>query len=165
MDENKVRELIRQEFDRNYYSGNPRIPPHTHNGVDNLPISSGGSFAVGGIYISITGNNPSTELGYGTWAAFGTGQVLVGIDTTQTEFNTVLKTGGEKTHTLITSEIPSHSHVEITNGSNNSGSGPSGLGQNTGPISSGINTGSTGGDGAHNNLQPYIVVYMWKRTS
>lgn len=65
---------------------------------------------------------------------------------------------GEETHTLITTEIPAHTHSEMTNGTNNSGSGPLGLGNNSGPISSGLNTGSTGGDGAHNNIQPVMTV-------
>jgi len=54
------------------------------------------SHPVGSIEINITGTNPSTYLG-GTWIAWGTGKVPVGVDTTQTEFNSVEKTGGSKT--------------------------------------------------------------------
>lgn len=54
------------------------------------------SHPIGSIEINITGTNPSTYLG-GTWIAWGTGKVPVGVDTTQTEFNSVEKTGGSKT--------------------------------------------------------------------
>ncbi len=54
--------------------------------------------------------NPSTLLGFGTWVSFGAGRVLVGIDGSQSEFNSIGETGGSKTHTLTTSQIPSHTH-------------------------------------------------------
>ena len=54
---------------------------------------------IGCIYESTDSTSPETLFG-GTWAAFGAGRVLVGIDSTQTEFDTIGKTGGEKTHTL-----------------------------------------------------------------
>lgn len=54
------------------------------------------SHPIGSIEINISGTNPSTYLG-GTWIAWGTGKVPVGVDTTQTEFNSVEKTGGSKT--------------------------------------------------------------------
>lgn len=53
-------------------------------------------FPVGAIYTSVTGVNPATELGYGTWTAFGTGRVLVGVDTSDVDFDTVMETGGSK---------------------------------------------------------------------
>lgn len=118
---------------------------------------------VGAIYISTVSTNPSTILGYGTWVAFGAGRTLVGVDTGQTEFDTVEETGGSKTHTLDISEIPSHSHTVNVG---NTGYGTTSLtsaGTNNNFQAGGI--GSTGGDGAHNNLQPYITVYFWKRTA
>jgi microcystin-dependent protein len=81
------------------------------------------------------------------------GAVPVGYDVSQTEFNALAKTGGEKTHTLITAEMPSHTHTIPSASSFTSGA--------AGGISttgSGTNTGSAGGDGAHNNLQPYLTV-------
>ncbi|HLB68449.1 MAG TPA: hypothetical protein VJN63_08305, partial [Thermoplasmata archaeon] len=57
------------------------------------------AFAVGGVYINLTGTNPATELGYGTWAAFGAGRLLVGLDAADPDFDTVRETGGAKTHT------------------------------------------------------------------
>ena len=66
-------------------------------------------YPVGSIYISTASTNPSSFLG-GTWEAYGKGQTLVGIDSNQTEFNTVGKTGGSKTVTLKEVNLPSHSH-------------------------------------------------------
>ena len=56
-------------------------------------------FPIGAIYISVTPTNPGTTLGYGTWTAFGTGRVLVGVDVGDTDFDTVEETGGSKTAT------------------------------------------------------------------
>lgn len=125
------------------------------------------AFPVGAIYTNVTGTNPATELGYGTWSAFGAGQVLVGYKSGDSDFGTVLNTGGEKTHTLTVSEMPSHSHSIYagSNGTGNPSVAPSsGTGQTINPAVSGYIT-STGGDGAHNNLQPFIVVYYWQRTA
>ena len=58
-----------------------------------------------------TNTNPSTYLGFGTWELWGSGKVPVGVDTSQTEFSTVEKSGGNKTVTLTTSQIPSHTHT------------------------------------------------------
>lgn len=68
---------------------------------------------VGHIRMETTNTNPATYLGFGTWVLWGSGRVPVGIDTTQTEFNTVEKTGGEKTHTLTLAQIPSHTHTFV----------------------------------------------------
>ena len=66
-------------------------------------------YPVDSILMSTNSANPSTYLG-GTWVAWGSGRVPVGVDTGQTEFNTVEKTSGEKAHTLTTAELPSHTH-------------------------------------------------------
>ena len=66
-------------------------------------------YPIGSIYISIKNTNPSTLFG-GTWVSWGAGRVPVGVDTTQNEFKTVEKTGGEKTHKLTVSEMPKHTH-------------------------------------------------------
>jgi hypothetical protein len=57
-------------------------------------------FQVGALYVSISPTNPATTLGYGTWSAFGTGRVLVGVDTGDTDFDAVEETGGSKTATI-----------------------------------------------------------------
>ena len=127
-------------------------------------------YPVGSIYINATNStNPGTLLGFGTWVAFGAGRVPVGIDSGQTEFDTAEETGGAKTHTLTTSELPSHTH---TTASNNSGSNNNLHHSNNSFVAVGdgssntstVTSNATGSGSAHNNLQPYIVVYMWKRT-
>ena len=64
------------------------------------------AIAGGGLYVNVTGTNPNTELGYGTWTAFGAGRVLVGLDAVDTEFDTAEETGGSKTHVLTANEVP-----------------------------------------------------------
>ena len=68
--------------------------------------------SIGEIYISTSSANPSTKFPGTTWQSFGAGRALVGVDTSQSEFNTVEKTGGAKTHTLTLAQIPSHSHTQ-----------------------------------------------------
>ena len=128
-------------------------------------------YPVGSIFISATHSTAqavANALGGGTWEAFGAGRVPVGVDTTQTEFNTVEKTGGEKTHTLTIDEMPSHNHPFIVPPRYNWewASGGAMFGQkSTTSANNNQLTSSTGGGQAHNNLQPYITVYMWKRTA
>lgn len=104
--------------------------------------------------------------GFGTWAAYGTGQVLVGVDSGQTEFASVGKTGGEKAHSLTTAEGPKHAHgVKWEH--------EGGLGTGNGVLIKDANDGESypytyftefsGSGQAHNNLQPYITVYRWQR--
>lgn len=111
--------------------------------------------------------NPSTLLGFGTWAAFGTGRVTVAIDSGQTEFDTNGETGGAKTHTLTIAEMPSHQHTSDASSLSATGSAAhdssgGGLNQRASGL---IAIPLQGGGGAHNNLQPYIVVYRWVRTA
>lgn len=117
------------------------------------------AFPIGSIYIAVVATNPSSLLGYGTWTAFATGRTLVGIDIGDASFDVVEETGGSKTHTLTVGEIPSHTHG-ANNGGNSNGAWASTAGNSYGSVSD-----ATGGGGAHNNLQPYIVTYMWKRTA
>lgn len=133
------------------------------------PISLLDVYPVGSIYMSVNNVNPSTLFG-GTWQLWGAGRVPVGVDTRQTEFNTVEKTGGEKTHKLTVQELASHPHG-FQGGSalfTQKDQGVKGLGsggywvEGVGAIP---NTSNAGGDQPHNNLQPYITCYMWKRTA
>ena len=117
----------------------------------------------GQIYISTVFMNPGTLFGVGTWAAFGAGRVLVGLDAGQSEFDTVEKTGGEKTHTLTTPEMPAHAHnIAVSDGPTANAS----YAMYSSPLDVYALTSTSAGSGtAHNNLQPYITVYMWKRTA
>lgn len=143
---------------------------------------------VGSLKFSETNVNPGTYMG-GTWAAWGSGRVPVGVDPAQSEFDTAGETGGAKTHTLTSTEMPTHSHTGTTGSagvhthptrsSGDAGgstlafmrSGNSGvvigggMVDDEGAHTHGFTTATTGGGGAHNNLQPYITCYMWKRTA
>jgi len=155
---------------------------------------------IGYIYTSVVSTSPATLFGGGTWVRIGQGRVLVGQDSTQTEFDTVEETGGAKTHTLGTPEIPAHSHTNshdhasfsttTDNNHTHTLTRKAGVGTSTGvargngtaeadgttnsvaahahtvdvPAYTG-NTGAIGSNSPHNNLQPYLVVYMWKRTA
>ncbi len=69
-------------------------------------------YPVGSIYISTdikSASDVSKKFG-GTWEAYGSGRTLVGVDTSNTNFNAVSKTGGSSTTTLTTSNLPSHNH-------------------------------------------------------
>ena len=124
-------------------------------------------YPVGSIYTAVVATNPATLLGVGTWAVFGAGKVLIGIDSGDTDFDTVLETGGSKTdsHTLTIAEMPAHTHTTTT-GSGGGSSSATSQTQSTNSVGTSA-TSSTGGGGAHTHdiVQPYIVVYMWRRTS
>lgn len=128
-------------------------------------------YYVGKIVMDTANVNPATYLGFGTWQYWGQGRVPVGVDTTDSDFNSVEKTGGEKTHKLTVAEMPKHKpNVGIY--INNSVAGDAVYWFNPGGFASG-NTGSSnstkvsevGGDQAHNNVQPYVTCYMWKRVA
>lgn len=132
-------------------------------------------YPVGAIYMSVNSTNPGTLFG-GTWVAWGAGRVPVGVDTSQTEFNTVLKTGGEKTHTLTIAEMPSHNHNNLSNcdgyvaHATALGLPYSAIFEKAAASRGGeamfYRAGITvGGGGAHNNLPPYITCYMYRRTA
>lgn len=132
------------------------------------------SFPVGFIVMTATNTNPQDYLG-GVWTAFGQGKMLVGVDTTQSEFDTVLKTGGEKEVTLSVEQMPSHGHT-ITHAPSDaslfSAIGETELDMQVSYTSGGFHgwrlrstADNTGGGQAHNNMSPYITVYMWRRTA
>lgn len=138
------------------------------------------AYPVGSIYMNASNStNPATLLGFGTWVAFGAGRVLVGIDGNQSEFNSPGETGGAKTHTLSIGEMPSHDHVPNRNtyGTHNlllrrNSNGAGSIGDLDSTVGEPDLTAggvalpeAEGGGQAHNNLQPYIVVYMWRRTA
>lgn len=133
-------------------------------------------YPVGSVYINASDStNPATLFGFGTWTAFGAGKVLVGQDTGDTSFDTLEETGGSKdaivvshTHTA-TDSGHSHSLVNATSGvgwpNGSGGLRYASEGITTGSGQANITVSSTGSSGTNANLQPYVVVKMWKRTS
>ena len=138
--------------------------------VDKATIN-GHAYPVGSIYTSVVSTNPATLLGVGTWAAFGAGKVMVGIDAGDSDFDTVLETGGAKTdsHALTVAEMPSHSHRGYS--TQNTFDPQYGIGSaaylNSSFENNSVPLTNTGGGQAHTHdiVQPYIVVYMWRRTA
>ena len=152
-------------------------------------------YPVGSIFIATVNTNPATLFGFGTWVAFGAGRALVGLNGADPDFDVAGEVGGAKTHALTTGEIPSHTHVQdshnhtqdahshIENQNSATTGSLAGWGardtSTSNSVASGYSTANatatnqaatatnqnTGGGGAHNNLQPYVVVYMWKRTA
>jgi len=120
-------------------------------------------YPVGSIYINAAvATNPGTLLGFGTWTAFGAGRVIVGLNAADSDFDTVQETGGAKTHTLSVAELPSHTHTVVMSTSDTD---QGNLSQGATSGTSTYTSAATGGGGAHNNVQPYIVAYMWRRTA
>lgn len=111
---------------------------------------------IGRGFIDFTNTDYSNYLGF-TWERELVGLTPVGLDTTQEEFDTIGKIGGEKTHVLTVDEIPSNIIQTASSGNNSDGFiGRAGYNSN--------GTYNFGGQNlAHNNLQPYKVVAYWKR--
>lgn len=128
-------------------------------------------FPVGAVYLSIYSTNPSTYFG-GTWQQFGQGRMLVGVGT-GTDVNGQSRTfssqitGGEYTHALTIDEMPAHNHSFDTGGVSVASGSKYNRVYNASSYSANHTYQSTprGGGQAHNNLPPFIAVYMWVRTS
>lgn len=126
-------------------------------------------YPVGSVFTTVSAIfNPNNAFPNTNWDEFGAGKVLVGQDGTS-DFNTLEETGGSKTHTLTVDEMPSHQH----NSNVMSEDDRAYIGDTYPLAHKGLDIGSsgtkapktsnTGGDQAHNILQPYIVVKMWVR--
>lgn len=138
-------------------------------------------YPVGAIYQSTKSTSPATLFG-GTWERIK-GKVLVGVDESDTDFSTVSKTGGAKTHKLSDGELPAKNGIIAFHGAGGSGTVVercSGVFTGTSLINNkyhtnqstsggnsygGVNFDLGGKNESHNNLQPYTTVYMWVRTA
>ena len=132
-------------------------------------------YPVGSIYMSVKATNPGTLFG-GTWVAIAQGRCLVGVNTSDNDFKTPEKTGGEKTIVLKASQLPNHNHL-FYNGMNGYVNPTVDRGHSTtwgasfsdngdykvAPADKQTMDGVTGQP--HNNLQPYLCVYIFKRTA
>ena len=132
-------------------------------------------YPIGSIFTTVTAYANSAAvvaaIGGTTWVAFAAGKMLIGLDSGDTDFDTVEQTGGAKTHTLTTAEMPSHNHNWAAgeySGGNDYGTNLLGANNTyasgTGASQS-MTTSSTGSGSAHSIMNPYIAVYMWKRTA
>jgi hypothetical protein len=135
-------------------------------------------YPVGSIYTNATSStNPGTLLGFGTWTAFGAGRVPVGFDSGNVLFDTAEETGGSADSVVV-----SHTHVATdaghTHGYTQTNSGNVAFNPASNPANNGTTSGTTASGtanitnavpagsvaGTNQNYQPYITVYMWKRT-
>lgn len=144
--------------------------------------------------MAVVSTSPATLLGGGTWSQIAGGRVLVGQTGGDADFDTAEETGGAKTHTLTAAEMPVHTHVQNshnhtqdqhahvqnlptsqTGGQNSSTRDTSTTGSSADALSTAGATATNqaatavnqnaGSGGAHNNMPPYLVVYIWKRTA
>jgi len=146
-------------------------------------------YPIGSIYVNATSStNPGTTFGFGTWVAFGAGRVMVGFDSSNALFDSAEETGGSADATTV-------SHTHTFSGTTGSGGGshshsisPAAWTSGGGAVDGGAysfggtvsstgstnidhthsfsgTTASTGSSGTNANYQPYITVYMWKRTA
>ena len=146
------------------------------------------NYPVGYIFITTTNTNPNKILGVGTWVAFGTGRTLVGIDTSQTEFNSIEKTDGYKYHTHDYRIGLAGNYGQMAIGDTFASQGAYKYDSNTfagesGSIISDVDLYmnnaivdamknikkprihySEGNTSKAMSMPPYITVYMWKRT-
>lgn len=151
------------------------------------------AYPVGSIYMSMSATNPA-ELFGGTWEQIAQGRCLIGAGTgtdsrRESKTFTAGATGGEYNHVLTVGEMPSHNHNASSSSTGDHYhvwyTGPYGSSQNSasanaygvgadsvshntlsaGSHSHTITIGSNGSGSAHNNLPPYMGLYVWKRTA
>ena len=175
-DMNEIKQVVNDNYNNTIQITNIE-PTDSDNKIwiDTGEVQNSGSelplvYPVGSIYMSVNNTNPATLFGFGTWEQIQD-RFLLGAGTNYTAGNT----GGEETVTLTVDEIPSHSHdIRTASGTKlGYGAGVPGFGRfisdGNGFIADNISaqyiTSDTGGSQAHNNMPPYLVVYMWKRTA
>lgn len=153
------------------------------NGASTVPVLAE-IMRIGYILKTTEEGNPATYYGFGTWELIAEGRHLVGVDISDPDFDTVLKTGGSKDHThndnltvnghaLTIAEMPEHNHdVTYIRGNNNAGefveaADSSGITyQNTTENTGGGTAhshGLSGGVQSSSNLSPYQCAYFWHR--
>ena len=123
-------------------------------------------YPIGCIYMSFNAIDPSTLYSGTEWERIK-GKFLVGVDEDDTDINISAIEGGEKEHLLLESEMPVHNHQQYVTANTGGPSIRCDYSSDARGIlyPQGCNTGNAGGNQAHNNMPPYIAVYMWKRIS
>lgn len=177
------------DLDSPTFTGTP-LAPTAAFGTDSTQLATtafvqaalAAIYPVGTIYTSTVATNPAVTFGFGTWEAFGAGRVLVGQNTSDTSFDTLEETGGSKnaivvshSHPGTTNSAGGHSHTFAGSYNGNfdytagnfqgiypSGSYPT---SSAGNHTHSFSTDTIGSSGTNANLQPYVVVKMWKRTA
>ena len=132
------------------------------------------AWPVGSIYMSMVATSPATLFG-GTWERVANGRMLIGADSASYPAGS---TGGEAKHALTETEMPSHNHGVQQAGSDGAipmEMGKDGTYQNDTYLSFGTSVkpfaestiliSYRGGNQPHNNMPPYLSVYMWRRTA
>lgn len=125
-------------------------------------------YPVGSIYMSASLDTPAKVMAAfgGTWVAWGSGRVPVGVDTTQTEFNTVGKTGGGKNGSIDLSNEIRYAGVYSFMGGPGAYSDKSIVAYQPNPYpEGGVGPFTPLANVSHTTLQPYITCYMYKRTA
>lgn len=155
------------------------------DGNGKISSNSGSSlqvaYPIGSIYINMSSSmNPNTMFGFGVWVRIAQGRLLIGEgtgldDTSSSKSFVGGETGGEYNHKVTIQELPAHTHVIYQSyirtivTTNRSGTSTTSSVRSQGgsrTVSSVLQNFSTsGGDQPHNNLQPYITAYIWKRVS
>ena len=121
-------------------------------------------YPIGAIYLSVSATNPAILFG-GKWEQIKDRFLLAAGDT-----YAIGTIGGEATHKLTIEEMPSHKHQIKTNNDDwNNSAGGGNYGTTHDGANSWYNTNwyteNSGGNAAHNNMPPYLTVYMWKRVA
>lgn len=159
-------------------------------GPQGEPGDASAAYPVGSIYMAVVATNPNTLLGFGTWAAFGAGRVLIGLDAGDPDFDTAEEVGGAKTSTPdghSGAAVANHVFTQPSNhpatATGQASAGATQRGTTTSTLTLGNHTHLTpilahagGAVDAHqvtqpaahaamSIVQPYITVYIWKRTA
>lgn len=145
-----------------------------------------GAWPVGSVFMAVVSTNPATLLGFGTWSQIAAGRVLVGQDSGDTDFDTPEETGGAKTvassaQTFAGDALAGHSHgpgtlavsAHVADVGTNQWDEQAAdsflqdhtLSGSTESVSAGTPSGTNTPGAATSVVQPYFVVYIWKRTA
>lgn len=116
-------------------------------------------YPVGSHYITTEDNDPAILFNVGVWEKVSAGKTLLGTNSTYT----LGKTGGSRTVTLTTSQIPSHTHGVTSYTHSRAGNNDGTADYGRPKTGSDAYTQAEGSGGSHNNMQPYIKVIVWKR--